>query len=442
LNKIDELLYKDYTFSQFAFNTASGTVTDNVASLTAERDELLGILTTINGEMAAYIPSKLSTTLRNLYWSTANGTVKGYIYALGLDNTSGLDDVTYVSANQFSCLNDHTLSVGVSGTALITPTSGNVAAFPSAEGNLVCDCGSDGLKYVYVGSSIYDLGLNTTTVELSGGTITSNITKVYYYDDVYNRTTNWDSDTYISQREDEWAFTYDHLYAALGTATGSYGVVARLAAASSSSGMMAVNKAKNDLYDSTYSRFTSWTKVADNTTALPDVDYVSELVFTCDGDLTTSLPISASIKMDCGTDGIKGGIIYTTTYTPTSAGSYTEIILNPDLINNEVDVEFMLTGNLTTVSVSGSIVFDNTNPSLPDAVYVNELTFKVPGDYTSTFIAADTIDVVCDCGTDGEPHFTVYSSTHKTDPYNITTIEYREGLPITANITSVSVNTT
>jgi hypothetical protein len=445
MNQIDQLMQKDYTYSQYAYNTSGTTVTDNVAALTAERDELLNILAIINGEMDDYIANKLDDN-NLIYWNTTNGTIKGYRFTIELDNTDpAKDDVTFVDAGQFTCLNDHTTSFGTSATSLITPApSGSVSSFPNATGQLICDCGVDGLVYCYLDDSMEDAVVYngiTTTVNVSGGIITSNLRKVSYFNGIYyDRNTNWDSDTYISQREDEWAFTYDHLYKELGT-DGTYGVVARLAAASASSSLIAANKAKNDLFAPIYQRFTAWTKVLDNTDPLlPDVEYDGMVSFTCDGDLTTTIPLSANILMDCGTDGMKGGIVSTSTYYPPSAGSYTEVILSPDLMNNETNAMF-LTGGLKTVSISGAIILDNTNPALDDAVYENEVTFRVPDDYTSVF-TDDTIDVECDCGLDGIFHFIVSSSTYVTGANDYTKIEYLEGLPITNNITCVSINTT
>ena len=438
MNRIDQLMQKDYTYTQFAYNTGGSTIDDNVVSLTEERDELLGILATIDSEMNAYLPNKLATN-GLVYWNTTDGTIKGYKFTVVLNG-----GITYIDPSTFSCVGDQTLSFALTGSVLISPApTGNVTTFPLADGALICDCGVDGLRYCLLGSSTYD-GMGTTTVSLSGGSITSHITKVSLFNGTYyNRTTNWDSDTYVSQREDEWAFTYDHLYKPLGTG-GCYGVVARLAAATASSGLMSANKAKNDQFAPVYQRFTAWTKVLDNTNpALPDVAYDGMLSFTCDGNLTTSLPVSANILMDCDTDGMKGGVIDTSTYFPPSAGSYTEVVLTPDLEKNAEDgiLAMYITENIERVLSWANIpILDNTDPAKDDVVYENIITFRCPNDHRTSFGAGYTVK--CDCGLDGILNFTVTSSTYVTGRGDYTKIEYLEGLPITNNITCVSINTT
>jgi hypothetical protein len=192
-----------------------------------------------------------------------------------------------------------------------------------------------------------------------------------------------------------------------------------------------------------YERFSAWAKVADNTDpALPGVDFDNTLSFTISGDMTLSFPVSGNIMMDCGTDGIKGGLVYLATYVDPFYGDYTEVVLSPDHMRNVVDTEMFLTSSLVSVSVSGATLFDNNDPLLPDVIWKDEVTFQVAGDWTTVFIADNTENIQCNCDTDGSPYFVLYSSEHKSIPCDYTIINYRDGLPVTANITSVSVNTT
>ena len=448
MDKLDSMLYKDYALQQTGASISSNAIATNLSDAVAERDALIGVLNKIISDLDAHFLQKTVDNVADVFFKNTaldygNTTVtawKGYNYITELDNSGPEDNVTYIDPTSFSCLNDHS-SVFASGGTLITPTPGgavnNCVVWPV--GNFVCDCGVDGLKYVAASGASYDIGMNLTTVGLIGNSITSNIRKVSYYNAQYSETppVNWDSDTYITVREADFVFTYDHLHKPI-TATGTYGVLAKIASITAGAATVTANKNKVDQVNDTYTKYSKWSKILDNfDPLLADVSFLSTITFSCSGDMTTTFPVSSSVMMDCGVDGIKGGDVSAVEYIPSWRSSYTKIVLTPDLINSTTQ-EMFLSSYLKSVSVSGTMILDNNDPGKDDVAFVDEITMLSHNDHTLDF-PVGTSKVLCDNDIDGIFEFIVYSVEAKSDQSDCTIVTYTNGLPITANLRNVSI---
>lgn len=432
MNELDRMLMQDYSLLAYANNTSNTSVTDMLTSLNAEKLQLEGILSTITGEMNTYLSSKgdFYYTLQPNYGVSNVIDWIVYVFDTELDNNGPEDDVTYVDEYTFKCLNDHT-SVFTPGSGQPMPDSGSVISYPVApSGCLLIDCGVDGIIDVYVTASAYPSGgTNTTTVTVSGDTITSNINKVSTYDSQYSYSpsVNWDSDAYILQRINEFDYTYDHLHHTL-DATGTYGVIAKIAALTTGSATITANKAKTDVVHSTYLRFTDWVLTFSGS----NLSYYDDVTFLCSGgDYTNDFPVSGSLLINCGTDGYMGGITDSSEYIT----SHTEVKLIPDFNKIESSNEnYFLDNTIESVSISGTVILDN-NGSEDDVTFIDENTFSCPGYYTEYFYEG-VIDVTC-VFSDRTVYYTVYSAEIVDLNENYTKVKYGSGLPITNNITAV-----
>lgn len=429
MNELDRMLMTDYSMIVYANNSADTNTTAMLASLNAEKAQLEGILNIITGEMNTYLASKCDFyyTLQPNYGVTNVYNWKGYNFIAELDNEGVEDDVTYVNESSFTCLNDHTSEFTpyfpVSASEVI-PESGSVTEYPSPSGCLVIDCGIDGIVYAYITDSAYPSGgANTTTVNISGGEITSNIKKVSIFDSYYSHTPeiNWDSDSYIDQRVDEFSFIYDHLNHSLDT-TGTYGINAKIASLTAGASTITSNKTKLDKIHDTYLRFTSWSMLA----SASDVSYIDDVTFLCSGgDYTENFPISGAVLIDCDTDGFVGGYVINSEYIT----KMLTVKLAPDFNKIESSNENYLLDN--TLS---DVYIDSLHIS--DFIFVDVNTIKVSYSYIDLFI--ENAEVTCTMS-DREVYYTVLSAEITDDGENYTKVKYGQGLPITENITGVYV---
>lgn len=429
MNTLDKLLSKDYNYMQYAMNSSTDTTAQQIIDLTAERDVLIDTLDTITSEMLTYLGSDPNNFLHT------NATA-------GFGVTTAPSPSGNVS--EWSVFVDITNSISLSADGDISFIAGGdeTSRFTS-DLLILCDCGTDGLIPVIVSDSEYNVGTNSTSVSAGpaysdGHFITTNLLNLVEYDHVYSSTPelNWDNDPYIVQRQNEYIFTYDHLYHPLGS-SGSYGVVPRLAALIAAAGMISNNKTQADSSTSNYLRFTNWgdgtvtgvtpvvkDALLDNS-GVNTVTFESVVSFSCSGDMTSSFPVSGGLLMDCGVDGMRAGDVSTATYFPPSAGDYTAITVLPDFY-----LPF-LTSNLASVSASGSII------ALNDLTYIDGESFSCSGDVTSSLI--NSMDLTFDLGSDGLKEGWVTTSTYSSDT-DLTTVTVMLNFYLTPNLNAVLID--
>ena len=389
MNTLDKLLAKDYNYMQYAMNSSVDNIDQQIVSLTAERDALLGTLDSISLEIIDYLENNVATATTTIPCSAD-------------------------SATEFYCIGDYR-SLFTLGDVLIFSYDGNIYKTAEVTGDPTYEVGSED---------------SITTVPI-GPAHTVGITPSWEID-----LKKYNSTTYITQREGEYEFTYDHLYHPLGT-SGSYGVVPRITALENSKTMVSNNKTHADLTTENYLRFTDWgdgtvsgvtdeikDALLDNTTET-SAGFESMVSFSCSGDMTSILYVGKQILIDCGTDGFRAGDVETTTYFPPSAGDFTLVNVLPDW-NLPV-----LTENFTSVSASGSII------DLDLMSLISTISFTCSGDKTS--ILSNNMDITCDCGVDGLKECWITSIKYD-EGLNWTKVDIMPNFYLTTNLNSVSIN--
>ena len=455
MNKIDSLLQKDYSVSNYAFGYSIDSGAAQLVALNAEKNALITIMTTIKSEVEDRLDTKktdlladrsyrLSTTYGNTGAPSPSGNVSDWAVYKFVD--------TGIEINE-SLLGDYFLSDGnltsfvVTGAGPQFPDEGYVSPIPVidiVDSQFIVNCGTNGWRSFYATNTWYTPGGDFTRTYVGGDVLPTFIGNphwpIYVLDSVYSMTSNWDNDTYITQRVGEYEFTYDQLHHTL--LDGSvYGVQPKIDAITNAQSFGVLNKTKAFDAPTTYLRFTNWTPALSGS----DMSYLSDYTFRCIGDTSSILPSGADVLIDCGVDGYKGGMVNNCTYVPTSAGDYTLVYLAPewDGVNNggiafELYYDVYKIVELTDPDVEGSTLLDNTDPMYGDVVYENGYAFTCVGDQTLVF----PVDKYIRCyHINGEIYdYYVSESINTTNSeYNYTDITFQDGMPITSNITTVLI---
>ncbi len=477
MNKLSSLVGNDYPIMTYGLDTSTTTISTNLSSLTDEKEAVEDILSTIKTNMDIELLSKESSL---------SGTLTTF-------GNYGTSNVAEWNIEQFTVL--------VSGppVSVSPPTSaeysGNVTSLFTSGRTIVPDNGADGMARCTVVSSTYDSG--TTTLIVSGGMITSNLTDIltsqgiygkeyiiinnsdplkdsvefvdettfktthqipigtyididgstsyivsagldntYFVNGVVSSTVSviklingslWDSDVSITKNISDFDFAYDHIYQPFGT-TGTYGIQAKINAMSGGNTVITNNKNKQTYINTMYKQYSSWS-------VLPGTpEYIAENSFAYPGNTTSTFTYDRNILINCGVDKDKGVKINTSEYIPTSASSYTECTIVNDILeySDTEDVNPVFDDTMLTMQVSGGSLISG-------CVYQDVVTFLCPGDQTSILTEGvkliGTFNVVSITR-----YFKVLQSVLQSNPLaNKTIITIKDGLPITENISTISI---
>jgi hypothetical protein len=288
---------------------------------------------------------------------------------------------------------------------------------------------------------------------LSGGALPSSASSISMIDNWPYGTT---MDTYVS----DFDFAYDHLYHPLGV-TGTYGIIGRIEALSGGQLTVNANKNKQDAINAAYMPYTEWTVTVSGAHVSfyddgSDPTSASSMAFTCDSDMTSTFTYSPSgrrLLVDCGVDKQKGCEVLLSYYTEPQWTTYTEvtITINPSgytsspalsalYINFDNPPPSSSEPHLETINISGS----GGPIPISGATYQDVVTFIVVGDQTSTYV--HDLPIICTYDSGNDRYFLVYESQLRTGTETLinrlagkTLVKLTNGIPITTNITSVSI---
>lgn len=416
MEKLDELIGKDYPIMTYALSSSTTATTDQLASLIAEKEAIENVLSTINTDFETYI---LNTSI----------DMNGYVYTY---DTYSIDNIRDWQIEVVTPISLTSLSSSASN---VFTCDGNVTTTFPAEKIIYCD-NTTYVSRCIVSSSSHNSG--TTTVTISAGDILPSISQVYDITSVHISSSFTDEN--IIKWMDDFDFAYDHLHHPMNQ-TGTYGILARISMLQSASDTVTLNKNKQDQMDSVYRQYTTWTPIVSGS----DIEYINEISFSCPSDMTSIFTSGSDLLIDCGVDKQKGSKVQTSTYILPSAASYTECVIVYDI---EAYMETPATSALPTSAMN--FAFDDTILSLyigGDEIlgveYVDPMTFKCPNDLTSELTTGTSlIGIFPDVDEDdfSPRYFNVYGSEHKSNPQaDRTIVTINEGLPITSNIEVVNI---
>jgi len=437
MDKITELVGKDYTIMTYALTTSTSAANDQLTKLQAEKIAITSVMNTIRTDLSVGIHEKAISISKTEYFDVSYGGITVRDWGIGVLSEISLSGISYISATQFKCIGDKTnifttsKPIIISNTTLSSSVSGSIRSF--------------------VSSSSYDLGY--TYINVSGIGIPSSISHVYSITTSHTSTAGIYSDQ-IEKWMDDYDFAYDHLNCPVGV-NGTYGINARIASLSTGMTIVDANKTKQDNMDNVYRQYTTWSplvSISAGTLEYDDTAPDNIISFYCSGDMTTNIPSGSDLLIDCGVDKQKGCKVTKVEYIPVSAASYTECTLIMD-IN-----AYMTSPSTSAVATSAMyMTFDDafqtisvSGSDIHGAIYVDGVTFVCPGNMESVLLSGGVDNVgatqlVATFGPSTEEYFspryfTVYNSIHLSNPHaNQTKVTIGEGLPITQNIETVSI---
>lgn len=431
MNKIDELVSKDYPINVFATDQGSSSVETQLNALYEERDNLLDILNTISIELSSDIIDKANEIngYQSIYTSSGGQTEYGSYGVSSVRNwciDTGIDSGFNVSGmfNAFSILDGDFTSSFPSGTDILCINNEDIE-------HVKCT----------ITLSAYVSGMNLTTVYTSSHTmITKTITNVYYITGTYNSSTF--SDYNLVKYMDDFDFIYDHLNHPMGL-TGTYGINARIELLEQGKNTIDLNKNKLDQMDTVYRQYSSWTPVLSGS----EIEYITDTSFRCNGDNTLLFIPDKELLIDCGVDKIKGCKVKSTEYIPEWLNNYSEVTMTIDIngyMNNYQTSSLPVSAlNISFEDGFLSIKYLENDEyiTLDDVYYVDEVTFYIPNDLTSIIPSGTQLIVEYnEVFPKNIRYFSIYEIENKINTYADTTIiNIYDGLTITENISVVNV---
>lgn len=456
MDEITKLVGKNYPNMVYALDSAEVSTSDQLASLTAERDALIGILDTIVTNISGAVMAKQSP----FPMPTTNATVCTVYTDLGGDVNHRLLDTTQTDNARhwtIDTANDMVLPLlSSSGNVFFYSCASSGSMIPSGS-TVIWYNGSDASRVTCTSSAWMSGGGGGAafigcTPEPYGKSIPTGLTRIYSIvsaSSITGDTLTSEQDPDIYNWMNDYDFTMDHLTHTI-EADAFYGINAKLSMLSTSMNSMANNKAKQDAMDGVYRKYTQWTPIA--WTSAGNLEYISETSFMIEGDMTSTFPSGTDLLIDCAADKERGCKVRTTEYIPEWMNNYTEctIVINftPYMLSVETSAlpASAFTMNFDAPSVSGGFVSISTSGGIPlsGATWVDPVTFYVPGDMTGHLLSGSQLIGVFTPNYAEDPfverYFTVMESVNlSSSSANHTIVSIEDGLTITNNISVLNI---
>ena len=468
MTTLTQLVGKDYPVQLYSALGSYDTVSTELTNASSEKTAIMGVISSCNTNTRNDIQTA-STALSGYQTLYDDFGVYDSNWGMYYDSTKPNDDVVTNGRSLNHWIIDVVTPVDVSGLKTSGPSAFECDGiktdyFPSGSTMFWLDEDeNDWARVVIVESKVLSGATSgseddTTYVSISaeaggysvpaGITHICDITTSYYYNSSYI-TTNYPN---IASWSSKFIFAINHLTLPYGS-YGTYGINAKIGSLSQAQIITYYNETKLKGVDGAYREFTTWNDhiILDNTDhTKPDVAFYDDgsdethetsVSFSCSGDLTSVFTSGTDLLIDCGSvSREKPGIVDTSTYTDAWYSNYTEVVMvidplgyiySPSLSALPLSaIDFLFEDGFETLSISGG-------SSIPSALYIDPVTFAVPGNQTSTFV--NGINIVGEYNTGNLRYFKVHSSSVKTNPLaDRTLIRLKESLPITTGIWRVS----
>jgi len=477
MNKITELIGKEYSIMTYALSTSTSAATNQLDSLIEERDAILDIMSVnILSPMNSYLTNKATSLGGTLVTFGSYGVGNIGEWVIYIRNKIFINSLSYNNSNSFMCIGQDMTYTFTTNKQLLCNLGGtyvrcNVVSSTYTTDTIVTVSGGEltsDLSEIYDVSATYTPGYtfldnnsvvkdNVTFVDEETFTTSSlhnlpvgleietnlGITTIMTYEgdgkytvfpNILTSSLNtvgvpegisWNNDATIIKYISNYDFAYDHLYHPLGS-TGTYGILGKISALSSGMDIMNFNKNKQDQINSIYREYTTWSP-------LPETPiYENEMTFYYPSDMTSVFTSGAPLLIDCGVDGNKGVDVISSEYI---GDPYTKVIIIPDILEtyskstSGSTMNITFTDNLLSVQISGGSF-------LTDVEYEDGVTFNYPGNELP-----EETKLICTFDDSLIPirYFIVSGSETINTHTNSTMVKLGNGLPITENMTTINI---